>query len=99
MHRAEVYHIIDQERAHQQQKWDNGRIPLPPSDEMRLIQTLLARTNESWYNTDDDQSSGCKVNPADLAAMRQIAAIAVRCMENHGAVERGAPVEVASIRR
>jgi hypothetical protein len=86
--RRVVYETIDQEREYQNKKWDEGRLPLPPSDEVRLIRTLLAQTDEKWYVTDDDQTSGVKVNSADLDFMRKVAAIAVRCMENHGIVER-----------
>lgn len=84
--RKEVYKAIDAEREYQDEHWGDNRLPLPPSDELRLIRIYLQKADEGWHTTPDDQSSGVKVNKADLIAMRKIAAIAVRCMENFGVV-------------
>ncbi len=85
--REKVYEIINDERLYQDNKWPQNP-PLPPSDEIRLIRTILAFTDTEWYRTQDKIIEGAKVNPADLDAMRKIAAIAVRCMETWGAIER-----------
>jgi hypothetical protein len=87
MIRNEVYKVIDAERDYQDKKWPPTP-PLPPSDYIRLIQIILDQANAKWYVTTDDIVDGTKVNPADLDAMRKIAASAVRCMETWGVVER-----------
>jgi len=85
--RQQVYEVIDAERDHQDEKWPQDP-PLPPSDEMRLIRVIMQNTDADWYVTEDNIISGTKVNPADLEALRKIAAVAVRAMETWGAVRR-----------
>lgn len=101
--RAEVYKAIDAERIYQDQAYpeSGGVLPgeaetktlvnlaLPPSDELRLIRAYLHQADMAWLRSPDDQTTGMKVNPSDLHVIRKIAAIAVRCMENHGIVDRG----------
>lgn len=90
MKREDVYKLIDGERDYQDKKWPgNGApLPMPPSDELRLIRLILSQSDATWYVTLDKEVDGVKVNPADLEAMRKIAAIAVRCMEKFGAPSR-----------
>ena len=85
--RSEVYDVIDEERNHQAIKWTQDP-PLSPSDEIRLIRRLIVVADAEWYCTKDNVVNGTKVNPADLEALRKIAAIAVRAMETWGAVRR-----------
>lgn len=87
--REVVMLAIDVERQYQQSKWsEQESVPLPPSDEIRLIQHLINEATNKWYVTKDSIVDGHKVNPADLDAMRKIAACAVRCMENWGVMHR-----------
>lgn len=103
MDRTEVYRAIDAERGYQD-KWHPEiagvlpgeakdklplNLPLPPSDELRLIRAYLHQADMAWMRDPDDQTTGVKVNPSDLLVIRKIAAVAVRCMENHGIVDRG----------
>ena len=87
MIRNEVYKVIDAERDYQDKKWP-ATPPLPPSDFIRLIRVILDQADAKWYTTRDNIVGGTKINPADLDAMRKIAASAVRCMETWGVVER-----------
>jgi len=43
----------------------------------------IDQTWDQWYLV-----GGVKVNPADMDAMRKIAAVAVRCMETYGPLRR-----------
>jgi len=85
--RQEVYQVIDGERNHQDEKWPQDP-PLSPSDEIRLMRVILSKADAEWYVTQDNVVRGVKVNPADLEALRKIAAVAVRAMETWGAVRR-----------
>jgi hypothetical protein len=85
--RTEVYAIVDGERTHQDVKWPQDP-PLPPSDEIRLIRVILSTADREWYTTPDNLVEGTNVNPADLEALRKIAAVAVRAMETWGAIPR-----------
>ena len=82
MLKEDVYKLIDNERNHQNS--------LPPDrtdghthtvgEELVLLQVYLRRALDAWVD-----------NPGDNAALneiRKIAAISVRCIENHGAPSR-----------
>lgn len=85
--RQRVFDAICAERIYQDRKWPQAPA-LPPSDELRLIRVLVAKADVAWYKTPDKIVNGAKVNPADMDAMRKIAAVAVRCMETYGIEER-----------
>jgi hypothetical protein len=87
--KTEVAGVISQERQYQDDKWPQNP-PLPPSDELRLIRIICEQADKNWYTTQDRIVDGTKVNPADLDAMRKIAAVAVRCMETWGVEHRQA---------
>jgi len=89
MERPDVFRVIENERVYQDAKWPAGLNPLPPSDELRLVRHILNMVDKTWYDTEDLIIEGTKVNPADLDAIRKVATICVRCMEHHGAVQRG----------
>lgn len=82
MDRQKVYKIIDGERDYQDR--------LPPSrtdyskktvgDYLTMLQYYVHKAHESWVTT-----SG---NDGALHEIRKIAAICVRCMEEHGGKER-----------
>ena len=85
--RQQVYEVIDAERSYQDERFTQDP-PLPPSDELRLIQVILRKADSEWYVTEDNVVKGTKVNPADLDALRMIGAVSVRAMETWGAVRR-----------
>ena len=96
--REHVYQVIDKERAYQDAQYpENEAHPkLPPSDELRLIQTIINQAHEQWYKTRDRVIDGIKVNPSDLHMLRKIAACAIRCLEHFGAPDRPEWVKVAN---
>lgn len=87
MIKAETIAALEVEREYQDQKWPQNPA-LPPSDGLRLIRCILDQTDQKWYATQDQIIRGTKVNPADLDALRKIAAVAIRSMETWGIVER-----------
>jgi hypothetical protein len=87
MDREKILKVISGEREFQDVHW-HGKLPKSPSDELRLIRRHLDIADVGWHATPDDQSTGCRVNVADLDAIRKIAAICFRCMEQHGVVLR-----------
>ncbi len=81
---TEVFDAVLRERARQDAIWPQDKAPLPPSDEMRLIQYLVTRANEQWYRTQDNIVDGMKINPADQTALVKIAAVCFRALARHG---------------
>lgn len=83
--RKSVYDVIDGEREYQERAWPtttNG-----PEDhwhtvgeEIVLLNRYVQKATEEWSDKSGDE-------PA-LHVVRKIAAIAVRCMERHGAPPR-----------
>lgn len=79
--RAEVYSIIDGERAYQDHKW--GTPPerqQPVGAYLTVLRVILTKAERAWVE-----------NPGDLEAlegMRKLAATAVACLEQHGIVPR-----------
>ncbi len=79
--KAEVYAAIDTERDYQDglspQRRDKRE--MVTGEELVLLREYVDRAFSNWTNTPG-------VNPEiTLHDFRKIAAIAVRCMENHGA--------------
>lgn len=83
MTRQEVYDLIDGERAYQQSFWTPEKIGREQTvgDYLTLIRRYSALADAAYADKEGDQ-------PA-LDVMRKIAAIAVHCMEDHGAPARG----------
>ncbi len=85
MIRAEVYKLIDNERDYQD-RLGPDRTELPPThprevgESLTMMATYFRRAQDGWT-----EQAG---NEAALDNIRKIAAIAVRCMEDHGAPER-----------
>jgi hypothetical protein len=77
MERARVYKLIDGERKYQDKKW-NG--PRTVGEELFLLETLMAKAKPAWADHNGDFEA--------LAIIRKIAAVAVRCMENHSTPPR-----------
>lgn len=84
MDRKEVYRILDGERDYQDRcivnkKWND---PKRVGEFLSILRVCLAKAEHEWYHESD-------TNPANtLAQVRKIGAVAVACMEEHGAPER-----------
>lgn len=77
--REEVYRAIDTERNYQESLARNTTTDQRPLEQVALIEEVIRQAKQDWYN-----------NPGafDMNYMRKIAGIAVRCMEQHGAIRR-----------
>jgi hypothetical protein len=81
MDRTEVYAAIDSERDWQDRKW--GTIQKHPHEVgawLTILRKLLADAERSWVTSTDDRLA--------LDEVRQVAAVAVACCEQHGVRER-----------
>lgn len=78
--RATVYAVIDSERAYQDRMWPVGETGLTVGESIVLLQQYVTQAVEQWTSQVGDQAA--------LHQIRKVAAIAVRCMENHGAPYR-----------
>lgn len=79
--RSEVYDAIDSERAYQDDKWpiDQG-YAMQVGEHILLMAEYIDQARSLWSAESDD----CP-DPQALHAIRKVAGIAVRCMEQHGA--------------
>lgn len=73
--RSDVYLVIEQERAHQDNAWGNDGNET--SEELTIIRRYLGCADESWVHNVGDIKA--------LQEIRKVVATAVRCMQNHGA--------------
>ena len=84
MKREDVYELIDGERAYQDalgsERVVQSRMARSVCEELVLLQVLVQRAFEVWVDTPADEEA--------LVMMRKIAAVAVRCMEQHGTSPR-----------
>ncbi len=80
MTREEVYRLIDGEREYQNSLVRNEVKDQRPMEQLALIRYLCSQLDSEWYN---------KPGHPSMAFFRQIAGVAVRCMEEHGAPARG----------
>jgi hypothetical protein len=85
--RADVYAVIDGERDYQDAKWPKEKVSDRPiateptvGESVVLLQQYVTMAIEQWTSQVGDQAA--------LHQIRKIAAIAVRCMEYHGALPR-----------
>lgn len=82
MTRAEVYKLIDGEREYQNElgpdRWEGK--PHSPGAYITMLTSYLTKAQQAWTDNAGDKES--------LGVIRKIAAIAVRCMEDHGAPPR-----------
>ncbi len=82
--REEVFKAIDSERDYQNKVWPRGQEPeFSTGEEILLIEEYARRAREAW--TGEKQGAEFET----LNAIRKVAGIAVRCMEKHGAPQRG----------
>lgn len=84
MERKKVYEMIDKERDYQDSLCDKGTFRHSESDksvpaELTMIKVYTDKALEDWTNNRGDI-------PA-LHQVRKIAALTVRCLENHGTEE------------
>jgi len=86
MERAEVYRLIDEEREHQDARW-GGR----PHDEGHSPDDFLAFMDRYLLLAKPEEGKDFA-----LTCVRKIAALAVACMEVHGAPPRYAPPSPAA---
>jgi hypothetical protein len=83
--RQEVYAAIDQERAFQDTLWPGRECgtsnPLKIGEFILLVEEYAAKARTAWTKEKAPEMEA-------LDIVRKIAAIAVNCMEQHGAVPR-----------
>lgn len=77
--RSEVYRVINGERSYQNAKWPGGDSH-SVGEHLIMLRTYLREAEENWTRHSGDAKA--------LESIRKIAGIAVRCMENHGAIPR-----------
>lgn len=80
MTRTEVYEIIDKERDYQD-SLDSDRtvgVPHQVGSYLTMLRSYMTKADQNWTDRAGDTAA--------LHEIRKIAAIAVRCMEEHGAV-------------
>lgn len=80
--RQEVYKVLDGERDYQDsytkdKNYDDNH---STAEHLVLLRTYLSKAEESWCHNHGDQEA--------LRQIRKIAGIAVRCMEENGAISR-----------
>jgi len=86
--REHVFDCITSEREYQDktvQKWNHKGHP-PIAAELLMMEEYLLKARTAWCNTRDDAET--------LDVLRKIAGIAVRCLENYGAVPRPCPMDL-----
>jgi hypothetical protein len=84
--RERVFEIISQEREYQEEKVIPGRrFQRNPSlgEFISLLNHYSRKAQDNWTVFSDELQK-----PPALDIVREIAALAVRCMEHHGAPER-----------
>ena len=76
MKRSGVYLLIDEERNYQDKvEWDHQGKPTVEA-EILMIEEYVAKARQAWVTSDGDKPS--------LHELRKVAAMAIRCLENHG---------------
>lgn len=80
--RHEVYHAINGERDYQNSLGSNRTDGHEKTvgDYLTMLSVYVRKAEEAWTSTSGDELA--------LHEIRKIAAIAVRCMEEHGALPR-----------
>lgn len=82
MDRVQVFELIDSERSYQDSlspdRTDGHQHSV--GEELVLMDVYLRRALDAWVDNAGDASA--------LNEIRKVAAIAVRCIENHGAPNR-----------
>lgn len=78
--RTNAYLAIDGERAYQEDIHPHPE-PLTVGEELILLEEYIAKAREKWVKEG-------RPEVATLNGIRKVAAIAVRCLEQHGAPRR-----------
>jgi len=83
--RSAVYHALDTERDYQDAQRGNakrheGQPPMTPGEYILCMEKCLTDARNTWYSPDGGK--------ACLDHVRKVGALAVACMELHGAPER-----------
>ena len=82
--RAEVFRVIDTERYYQDKLHaDTRQEDVPLTGELVLLKVYLRKAEDTYATTFGDPSE-----TPTLDAIRKIAGICTRCMENYGAPAR-----------
>lgn len=76
--RQQAFAAIERERDHQDSKWD-GETSIGES--ILLMESYLVQARETWRGERAPET-------ITLDLIRQITAMGIRCMEQHGVVER-----------
>lgn len=74
----QVVDAIKRERMHQERRW--GRRPRAVGEWLLILERELGEATEAWATHEGDRHA--------LEEILQVAAVAVACLEEHGAVER-----------
>lgn len=79
--RSDVYWAIDGERDYQDSKWrrPDDKV-MTVGEHLVLLEEYIQRARQAWTDNVGDAAA--------LEVIRKVAAIAVRCMELHGAPRR-----------
>jgi hypothetical protein len=75
--REHVYLIIESERKYQDENWPGTA---NVGEHLVLMQTYLNEAMQKWTHTKGDETA--------LQEIRKVAALAIRCMEQHGVAVR-----------
>jgi hypothetical protein len=79
MDREDVYGLIDDERTFQETKWRH-RPTLPVADELLIMRAYINKAMNSYVGVVGEKVA--------LDQVRKVVATGVRCLENHGDVEK-----------
>jgi hypothetical protein len=77
--REEAYKAVDSEREYQQTLTRHDVKFQQPMEHLAIIKRIVRDMEDHWYD---------KAGQPPMDFMRKIAAVAVRCMEQHGAPHR-----------
>lgn len=78
MKRKDVYVVIDGERNYQDQKWGTiDQRPKQVGSWLTLMRAILTKAEMEWAHSNGDHFA--------LEEIRKLAAVAIACMEQHGA--------------
>lgn len=75
MNRQDVHRLLDAERDYQKAKWGDRQHSVPAW--LLVLRQELNEAMEAWATTGDDAAA--------MDEVRQVAAVAIACLEQHGA--------------
>ena len=87
MQRNKVYELIDSERAYQDAKW--GDIEQNPHTVLEWIKIAQEEMNEAFHEESKSRKKSSHATIEDaLAELRQVAAVCIAALEQHGCPPR-----------